>query len=310
MGDINPYRLKISQLRALVAIADTGTFSDAALQLDLSQSAVSHAIATLEEELGVVLLSRGRQGAVLTPLGEDVTAEARLLLQSLTKIAHRAQQARGLQQGRVRIAGFRSVATHVLPEVIQQFRTFYPGIQVKIDEYHHYHQVENEVRQGRADIGFTYLPTSSEFEAWELMRDRYVLLLPPHEMNPPAVYDWAALTHYPLILSPPGDGCRELVERYFAAAGHTVTPAYEVREDSTILSMVQQGLGATIMARLAAEPIPANLAIVQLPAPLERVIGVIQLANALQPPPVYAFMETLKRVWQTVDRVMQPAGAT
>lgn len=306
MGDVNPYRLKISQLRALVAIADMGTFSDAALQLDLSQSAVSHAIATLEEELGVVLLNRGRQGAVLTPLGEEVTAEARRMMQSLEKIGHLAKQARGLHQGRVRIAGFRSVATHILPEVIQQFRSCYPGLQVKIEEYHHFRQVESEVRHGRADIGFTYLPTTDEFEVWELIRDRYVLLLPPDEPLLDGPLDWETLIQQPLILAPPGDGCRDLISRYFAAAGYQVDPVYEVREDSTILSMVQQGLGATIMARLAAEPIPPRLQVADLPVPMERTIGVIQLAEALQPPPVYAFMETLKQVWERSDRVMQP----
>jgi len=308
MGDINPYRLKISQLRALVAIADTGTFSDAALQLDLSQSAVSHAIATLEEALGVVLLSRGRQGAALTPLGEDVTTEARQMMRSLEKIGLLAQQARGLQQGRVRIAGFRSVATHILPEVIQQFRSYYPGIQVKIEEFHQSRQVEQEVRQGRADIGFTYLPTTREFEAWELLRDRYVLLLPPHSDYLHGPHTWERLSQLPLILAPPDDGCRNLIDQHLALADHRVNPAYEVREDSTILSMVQQGLGATIMARLAAEPIPPTLTVVELPTPLERIIGVIQLADALQTPPIYAFMETLKQVWQQSQRVMQPVG--
>ena len=307
MGDINPYRLKISQLRALVTITDAGTFSDAALQLDLSQSAVSHAIATLEEELGVVLLNRGRQGAVLTPLGEQVTAEARAILNSLETIGRQAQQARGLQQGKVRIAGFRSVATHVLPEVIHQFRDRYPSVQVKIDEYQHYQQVENEVRQGRADIGFTYLPTSDEFEAWELMRDDYMLLLPPQDDASAIPTSWESLIRHPLILTPPGDGCRDMIGRYFEEAGYTVNPAYEVREDSTILSMVQQGLGAAILARLAAEPIPSELTVAKLPVPMERVIGVIYLAEALLPPPVYAFMDTLKQVWQQSNNVMQPA---
>ena len=80
-----------------------------------------------------------------------------------------------------------------------------------------------------------------------------------------------------------------------------------MREYSTILSIVQQGLGATIMAQLAAEPIPPKLTVADPPIPMERIIGVIQLADALQPPPVYAFMETLKRVWHRSDRVMQPA---
>ncbi|MEM1310147.1 MAG: LysR family transcriptional regulator [Cyanobacteria bacterium P01_H01_bin.153] len=308
MGGINPYRLKISQLRALVAIAETGTFSDAALQLDLSQSSVSHAIATLEDELGVVLLTRGRQGAVLTPLGKEITVEAHRMMQSLETIAQLAQRARGLQQGVVRIAGFRSVATHILPEVIQQFRRDYPGIQVSIEESPTYHQVEQAVRQGQADIGFTYLPTSADFEAWELLRDRYILLTPLTDQAPQAARTWDDIFKQPLILAPPEDGCREILQQHLAAAGHNIEPAYEVREDSTILSMVQQGLGVTIMAHLAAQPIPPNLAIAELPAPVERVIGVIQLAEALQPPPVYAFVETLKTVWRQSQQEMQPVA--
>lgn len=307
MGEINPYRLKISQLRALVAIAEAGTFSDAALQLDLSQSSVSHAIATLEEELGVVLLSRGRKGAVLTPLGEQVTQEARSILAALETIGRQAQQARGLEQGQVRIAGFRSVATHILPEVIRQFQVRYPGVQVKINECNHYRHVEHEVRQGLADVGFTYLPTSQDFEAWELLHDHYVVLLPPQAHPSAAPISLETLLQYPLIFPPIADGCREIIMRYFAAAGHAVTPAYEVGEDSTTLSMVQQGLGATVIAKLAAEPIPPELTVAELPVPLERVIGVIRLADALQPPPVYAFMDTLKQVWQQSDMVMQPA---
>lgn len=306
MGDINPYRIKISQLRALTAIAEYGSFSDAAMHLDLSQSAVSHAIATLEQELGVVLLSRNRHGAVLTPLGRQVTKEANRILTSLDTIGRQAQQARGLQRGQVRLAGFRSVATHILPEAIHQFRGLYPHLTVTINEFHHYHQVETEVRQGRADIGFTYLPTSADFNVWELLRDRYIVLLPPADHNGIPPLTWEALMEYPLILGPAGDGCRELIERHFAAAGYAITPAYEVREDSTIISLVQRGLGATVMARLAAEPIPPQLTVAELPVPLERVIGVIQVADSLQPPAVYAFMEALMQVWQQSEFAPQP----
>lgn len=307
MGSINPYRLKVSQLRALVAIADTGTFSDAGLQLDLSQSSISHAIATLEDALGVVLLNRGRQGAVLTPLGVQVTAEAQAILRSLETIGGLAEQARGLQNGQVRIAGFRSVATHVLPEVIRQFRGDYPGIQVKINECYHFRHVEDELRQGKADIGFTYLPTSGEFDAWELMRDRYLVLLPPGSPLGSGPVSWETLRSYPLILAPPTDCCREVISRYFVQAGYMLEPAYEVKEDSTVLSMVQQGLGATIMAELAAEPLPEGIVQAELPTRLERVIGVIHLSEALLPPPVYAFMETLQAVWDQSRPIVQVA---
>lgn len=297
MAKADPHRLKLSQLRALVAIADEGSFSDAALQMDLSQSAVSHAIATLEEELGVMLLNRGRQGAVLTPVGEHITEEARQVLRSLYSLCHRADEAKGLQSGEVRIAAFRSVATHILPEVIRQFRQQYPGVAIAIDEKSHHEMVENDLRQGRAEVGFTYLPTRDEFDQWELLRDRYIVVLPPSPQPQPQPFQWEDLAAYPLILPPPDDGDRQHLDRLLHRWGQQLQPAYAVREDSTILSMVERGLGATIMAALAAEPIPPGLRVAELPQPLERVIGVIVLHDALLPPPVYAFLERLKAVW-------------
>ena len=297
MAESNPNRLKLSQLRALVAIAKTGTFSDAALQLDLSQSAVSHAIATLETELGVILLNRGRQGAVLTPVGESITTEAEHVLERLEKICQQAQLAKGLQSGQVRLGGFRSVATHILPAVIERFRQQYPGISVTIEEFSHYYHVEDYLRQGRIDIGFSYLPTSADFEAWELLRDEYIVLLPPAAKPIAAQLTWDQLLSYPLIQTPPGDGCRYNVEQYLSRNNKPVEFAYDVREDSTIVSMVRRGLGAAIMAKLAAEPIPDDITVAQLPEPFERVIGVITLVDALQPPSVFAFLDTIKAVW-------------
>ena len=301
MAETNPYKLKISQLRALAAIAEVGSFSDAAMHLDVSQSSVSHAIATLEEELGVVLLSRGRQGAVLTPVGEQITVEARQVLKSLESIRQKAQLAKGLQGGRVRVAGFRSVATHILPMVIEQFHKKHSAISVTIDEFHHYHQVEEALRQGRADLGFTYLPTAKEFESFELLRDRYIVLLPPTAKPISSPISWEQLMAYSLILPPPQDCCREMIERHLSRFNAPPQPAYEVKEDSTMIGMVQRGLGASIMAKLAAEPIPENLLVLDLPVPLERIIGVIILSEALHPPAIFAFIETLKTAWRTSE---------
>ena len=305
MAEINVNRIKLSQLRALVAIAQTGTFSDAAAQLDLSQSAVSHAIATLEEELGVSLLSRGRQGAVLTPVGQEITTEATKMLEQLKAIGRKAQDAKGLQAGLVRVVSFRSAATHLLPAVIEEFRKQYPGISVSIGEGNDVRGAEEILRRGEADIGFTYLPVGEAFDSLELFRDDYVALLPkakaPEASGP---LTWEQLTALPLILPLPEDGCRYNVDRYLLQHDQTVTPAYEVKEDSTVVSMVRRGLGATIMAQLAAEPIPEDVVVCQLPAPLQRVIGVITLADALQTPPVFAFLDTLRATWKETSGVV------
>ena len=305
MAEINVNRIKLSQLRALVAIAHTGTFSDAAAKLELSQSAVSHAIATLEEELGVSLLSRGRQGAVLTPVGQEITNEATKMLALLKVIGRRAQDAKGLQAGLVRVVGFRSVATHVLPVVIEEFRKQYPGISVSIGEGNDVRGAEEILRRGEADVGFTYLPVNDAFDAWELFRDDYVALLPkdkaPKSEGP---LTWDELRALPLILPLPDDGCRHNVDQYLQHHEQAIAPAYEVKEDSTVVSMVRRGLGATIMAQLAAEPIPEDVVVRTLPEPLQRVIGVITLSDALQTPPVFAFLDTLKETWKQKSEII------
>lgn len=293
MANIDVCRLKISQLRALVAIADEGTFGKAALQLDISQSAVSHAISTMEDTLGVSLLNRGRQGAALTPVGEEIAEEARQVLASLERIGKTATSARGLETGQVRVACFRSVATHLMPSIIGQFQQRYPDIKVIITEHVSTDTIENDVLIGQADIGFVLLPTKKDLETRAILRDEYVVLLPPTE-NPPAKLTWEQLEQYPLILPPRHVTCCAIVQDVFERCNRPFNLAYEITEDSTILSMVMQGLGATVMARLAADPIPKDLRIAYPPEPMERVIGVAISAEALHPPAVYAFWETLQ----------------
>jgi DNA-binding transcriptional LysR family regulator len=296
MSEINPYKLKISQLRALVAVADNGNFSEAALYMNLSQSAVSHAIASLEEELGVVLLSRGRYGAHPTPVGERIISQAREVLHLLEGIVKEADREKGLKGGSVRLAAFRSVATHILPSVIAQFCRSFPEIAVTIIEHWDHAGVEQALREGYADIGFTLLPTTDEFEAWEILRDEYVVLLPPTPRLKTTQLSWEQLATYPLIFPSQTNSCHLKTRNHLVAAGFPLRVAYEVNEDSTIISMVMQGLGAAILPRLAAEPIPKAIQVYSMPVSLERVIGVVVLTQALHTPAVYAFLEVLKNV--------------
>ncbi|MBE9126519.1 MULTISPECIES: LysR family transcriptional regulator [unclassified Coleofasciculus] len=298
MDAINPYKLKISQLRALVAVANHENFSEAALQLQLSQSAISHAIASLEEELGVVLLSRGRHGAHLTPVGERVLVQARQVLQLLDGIVKEANREKGLHGGQVRIATFRSVATHILPGVIARFINSLPDIAVTITEHSDYVGVEQALREGRADIGFIYLPASTEFETWEILRDEYVVLLPPNTQFSNDGLTWEQLAIYPLIFPPASNACHTRIHGHLRVSGHPLKAAYEVNEDSTIVSMVMQGLGAAILPRLAAEPLPKEIKVCSLPVPLERIIGAAIRTDTFQTPAVFAFLDALRNTGQ------------
>ena len=290
MSNINPNRIKPAQLRALVAIAEQGNFSEAALHLDISQSAVSHAIASLEEELGVVLLSRGRHGANLTPIGERMVTHARQVLQLLEAMAKEADLTKGLQGGSVRVACFRSVATHLLPGLIAQFRDRYPDITIMVIEYPGAADVEQALREGRADIGFVVLPTSQEFETWEVLQDEYLVLLPPTAKVLTAPLTWEQLAAYPFIHAS-SNACHAPVYKHLDHCKCSINIAYDVQESSTMVGMVSQGLGAAILARLSAEPLPPEVQVYRLPVPLERVIGVAVVANAFRTPAVFAFLD-------------------
>ena len=286
-------QLKISQLVALVAVAEEGGFSSAALHLGLAQSTVSHAIATLETDLGVVLLLRNRVGAVLTPIGTQIYQQAKGVLNGLKDIQQTATQAKDLQTGRVRVAAVRTVATHILPGMISQFRRVHPRLTVEIFECDRYMDVEKSLREGGADLGFTLLPAPSEFQSWELFREDFVALLPPQEEETEDTFTWAQLVGYSRIVNSRSAQHNTLVEDHVARFGHQFPVACEVREDSTLMSMIKKGLGAAVLARLEAEPIPPDVRVKPLPEPLERVVGVAILENAVLPRAVFAFLDVL-----------------
>ncbi|WP_404788741.1 LysR family transcriptional regulator [Altericista sp. CCNU0014] len=287
-------QLKLSQLRILAAVAEHNSFSEAALDLEMSQSAVSHAIAALEDHLGIVLFVRGRQGARLTPVATQIVEHSRAIVGRIEAIHRVAETAKGLQGGQVRIASFRSAAAHLLPSTIVAFHQRFPDITVNIAEYNASADVEQALREGDADIGFTLLPAGQHLETWEVMRDEFIALCPAALKPHSSPLTWQELIDYPLILHPANYRMMQQVYDHVRSQGYTLKAAYEVETDATIVNLVAQGLGATILPRLAAEPIPPHVRAYSLPVPFARVIGVAVLAEGLHLPAVYAFLETIK----------------
>lgn len=290
---MNPGKIKLSQLRALVAIADCGNFSEAALELDLSQSTISHAIATLEEELGVTLLQRGRHGARLTPVGDRITSHARGVLALLDTIASEADQAKGLQGGRLRIGTFRSCATHVLPGAIARLHRRYPAIAISLVEKDEVHELKEALTKGEADLCVAETIDGEEFESLHIFDDDYVALLPPGYKLKGGQLSLEDLRSVPLIGSS-HSSCGLRVRRELSAQNDPLAIAYCIRHDSSMVAMVQQGLGIAILPRLAAEPVPPDVRICPLPFPIFRPIGATILKNALHTPALYAFLDALR----------------
>lgn len=284
--------MNIFQLETLIAVAEKGNFSNAALSLEVSQSAVSRSIASLEKELGVPLLLRGRFGARPSLVGERIITYARKMVQLRERIDYEIYLEKGLEGGRIRIASFRSAATHLLPSVIARFSEQFPQVSLEITEDDP-SGVEQALREGLADIGLLPLPRSTEFDTWEITRDEYIVLLPKSVGNLPSQLTWQDLANFSFILFNYAE-CTSAVRDHWAQWEQTLRVAYIVKEDSTIVSMVAQGLGAAILPRLAAIPIPKEVQVRKLPVPLERVIGAAIWGDALHSPAVFAFLDALR----------------
>lgn len=303
----HPYSgIKPAQLRALVAVAECGAFGEAAWKLGVTQPTVSHAIATLEDELGVILFSRGRHGAHLTPVGEQIITYSREILRLLDVVSQQANLYKGLQGGQVRIATFRSAAAYLLPKLMVQFHDKFPAVEVTITEHYDYTYVEHDIREGKADIGLTFLPASADLETLEILRDRYIVLLPDNADWGEPELTWEYLASLQLILFTDDNSCFTTIRDFFRKAGYPLNLRYQVREFPTILSMVSQGLGATILPQLAAISIPPGIRVRQLPTPLERIVGAAILADSLQTPAVFAFLDVLRQAPALIEPLNLP----
>ena len=287
-------QMKLSQLKIVVAVAQQESFGQAALELGISQSAVSHAIASLEDSLGVILFSRGRHGAKLTPIGSRILPYAQQAVDSAAAILQEAEIGKGLDRGKVRVAAFRSMATHILPKSLKQLYQSHPGITANIAEYDSTAQVEQAIREGRADIGIITLPASKGMTVWEILQDEFVVLLPPDTQLEAETLSWDELVKQPLMMPPIDHVMMRPVFEHINGLGYWLNVVNEIETDATTVNLVAQGLGGTILPKLAAEPIPEAVQRYPLPAPLYRSIGVAILAEALQPPAVYALLDILK----------------
>lgn len=288
------YGIKLTQLRALVTIADFGSFSEAAWQLGLTQSTISHAISDLEDSLGVVLVSRTSRGSHLTPAGEAIVQRVRNVISLLGEIEQVANQFKGLKGGRIRIAAFRGAAANLLPKLIVQFQKNYSGVEIAVQEFYDYVSVEQQVSSGHADIGITCLPTRERFEVIQLIQDPYVVLLPSAYKEISNPLSLQQLLDFSIISYPEDNSCFQNLTQHFKEIGYSLKPRFQFRETNTILNMVAEGLGVAIMPLLSTNPLPKGVSIVNSPTPLERTVAAVLVRDALHPPTVYAFIQLLK----------------
>ena len=292
--------LKLHQLKAFITTVDSGSFSEAGLRLGISQASVSHAISDLEKELGVKLLDRGRFGARATTIGLDITSHARGVLKFTEAIEQEAHLSKGKVHGVLRLTSFRSAAGKIVPKLIAALRKEYPSLNIKIIEIEDSHSPGNTrrrmVREHQVDLAFVSNAPSNEKHLliWKVMHDVVKVVVPKDD--PRTTITWAEIGQEPLIL-PIGDDVYDTYTRWHLKnlIGEDVEAAFEVKEDTTLINMVSEGLGIGLLPELAIEELPSTVKVISPDIDLERPIYVAILPSSLKVPAVRVFLQALKK---------------
>ena len=144
------------------AVARQGSFNKAAQQLHLTPSAISHAIAVMEAELGFTLFNRGKNGVTMTSYGASLYPSIRAVLNSDEALQQSIARLNGLEKGKVKLGAFNSICSGLLPSILKGFMDHYPQIEVEVYQGT-YDDVKEWLRTGQVDIAFLSNNCREEF---------------------------------------------------------------------------------------------------------------------------------------------------
>jgi DNA-binding transcriptional LysR family regulator len=282
--------MTLTQLEIFSLVAELRGFTLAANRLGISQSAVSHAMKSLEQELGVELLRRHQSQVELSDIGEQLLLRARAMLGLANTLRQEAADAKGMKTGTLRIGSFGTTASiKLLPPILRAYRQAHPGIEVHIDEGPD-RQVLQWLDERRIDIGFVVLP-EERFDTFDLIEDRMVALLPfDHPLAAQLQLAINDLCNDPFVLTEAGSS--ELVSRLFNAARLQPDIRYRCSQLLSTLDTVSRGDAITIVAEgsLPDEENPRYVKKALTPN-VQRQVGLAMLDRRQASPAALAFID-------------------
>lgn len=246
--------ITLRQLHYLVAVTDAGSFSAAADQTHVAQPALSRQLALLEAQVGLRLLNRSRSGVTLTEGGVRLYNLARSMLERLGSVQLELRASEKQPAGVVTVALPPSVASMLVPKVLRQLESRYPEVILRIDDGL---SLENGRSLEAALLDFGIVPTADELvdvEYEPLVRESLLLVeRRSASQRAPATVTFGEVAKRNLVLPPRSFHTRRVVDDAAHASHLKLNIAYEQRSVTTIMSLVRDGLGATITNSPAVE---------------------------------------------------------
>lgn len=289
--------MSLVKYEILNKVAEVHSFTKAAEVLGLTQSAVSHAISSLEKEFGFSVIHRNRTGVTLTEDGQEMLIEMRKVLSTEEHLQQAASNILGVSKGTVRIGLISTISTHWMPNIIPIMDAQYPGIRIELREGDYY-EIEQWLLNGEVDCGFLNRTSSKRFDFMPLKRDPLLCIVsadsPLYDKNEIDLFE---IENTPIIM-PSYKGTNDVMANF---EKYEIRPniRFELYDEKAIVSMVEHNLGISILPEMAISMLPKNVKALPLLQESFRTIGLS--TNQKLSPASQKFVEVLKQWLASVE---------
>ena len=265
--------MDIRKCKLFVITAETKNISRTAELTGYTQSAVSHNLKSLEKEVGIQLFKRDRYGVHLTSLGADFLFYVKRFLAENERLEQFVYDLHGLEVGSISIGSYTSVSTAALPEIIRIFHESHPSVDISIKEAGA-DDLANWIANYEIDLAFISKQPGFDFDFLHLIDDPMVAVLPPdYPLNSKAAaFPIEEFNGKPFIKSE--TGIEYDVSRYLDKNRVQPDVLLSSKEDATIISMVEHGLGIAILPELSCNGRPGKYKTMPLEPNFTRDLGI------------------------------------
>ena len=265
--------MDIKKCKLFVITAETKQISKTAKLTGYTQSAVSHMLKSLEEEVGIELFKRDRYGVHLTSLGADFLFYVKRFLAENERLEQFVYDLHGLEVGSIRIGTYTSVSTAALPEIVKVFHESHPNVDIAIKEGGS-DDMENWIADYEVDLGFCSKRPAFAFDFIHLIHDPMIAVLPPAYEVPADMESFpiAEFNGKPFILSE--EGIDYDINNILEKTKTHPDIILSAKDDATIISMVEHGVGLAILPELSCKGRPGNYKTMPLEPHYSRDLGI------------------------------------
>ncbi|MGE0359824.1 MAG: LysR family transcriptional regulator [Vicinamibacterales bacterium] len=286
------------QVRAFLAVARLRSFVRAAVELHVSQPALTVQVQQLERTLGVKLLERNNRHVALTQAGEDMLIPLERLMIDAEAILGRGRDLATLRRGILTVAAVPTVAATLLPPVLREFGAAFPGISVRVRDDVAANFIDL-VRAADVDLGIGgHIACDPTITSLDLFADPICVFAPlRHPLATRRRVTLRDVIAHDVIMPSRALSIRATVENGLQQQGLSIRPIYETNHFSTAVGMVDAGLGISILPHIAFACYPSNnvRCIPLAQPPMDRRMVIATKAGRQLPPAVEAFTAILHR---------------